>query len=103
MGRTLHLSHPSTTHPNYGPFILYHLNGVNAIAHLHNKELHANIHHENIQNDAPKHFNGVIIRDMGTFHRINKGLATIGHMVCDDLPNQKVNTKTKMKTLVAWS
>jgi hypothetical protein len=35
--------------------------------------------------------NGVIIRDMGTFHRINNGLATIGHMVCDDLPDQKVN------------
>jgi hypothetical protein len=39
---------------------------------------------------------------MGTFHKINKGLTTVGHMVCDDLPNKKVNIKKKMKTLVVW-
>ncbi len=39
--------------------------------------------------------NGAIIRDMGTFHVVHKGLATVGHMVCDDLPNQKVNIKKK--------
>ncbi len=31
MGRTLHMLHPSTTHPKYGPFTLCHLNGHNAI------------------------------------------------------------------------
>jgi hypothetical protein len=41
MGRTLHMLHPSTTHPKYGPFTLRYLNGHNAIAHLHNKGLHA--------------------------------------------------------------
>jgi len=46
--------------------------------------------------------NGAISRDMGTFHIVNKGLATVRHMVCDDLPNKKANIKKKMKTLVAW-
>jgi hypothetical protein len=33
--------------------------------------------------------NGAIIRDMGTFHKVNKGFAIVGHMVCDDLLDQK--------------
>jgi len=50
--------------------------------------LHLNIH------------DGAIIRDMGTFHGINKGPSTIGHMVCDDPPSQQPNIDPKMKTLV---
>jgi hypothetical protein len=32
--------------------------------------------------------NGAIVKDTGTFHGVNKG-PTIGHMVCDDLHDQK--------------
>jgi hypothetical protein len=45
---------------------------------------------------------GAIVRDMGTFHGVNKGLATIGHMVCDDLLNQEIDIQKKKKTLVVW-
>jgi hypothetical protein len=47
------------------------------------KMLHPNIH------------DGAIVRDMGTFHGINKGPLTIGHMVCDDPPSQQPNIDPK--------
>jgi hypothetical protein len=61
------------------------------------KMLHLNIH------------DGAIVRDMGTFHGLNKGLPKIGHMVCDDLPNQQLDIDPKnedvgildMKTIIA--
>jgi hypothetical protein len=31
--------------------------------------------------------NGAIVRDMGTFHGVNKHPPAVGHMVCDDLPD----------------
>ncbi len=59
--------------------------------------LHLNIH------------DNVIVRDTSTFHGINKGPPTIGHMVCDDLLNQQPNIDPKnedvgildMKTIIA--
>ncbi len=44
--------------------------------------LHPNIH------------DGAIVRDMGTFHGVNKG-PTICHMVCDDLLNQQLEIDPK--------
>ncbi len=38
--------------------------------------LHLNIH------------DGAIVKDMGTFHEVNKCPLAARHMVCDDLPNQ---------------
>jgi hypothetical protein len=33
----------------------------------------------------PNICDGAIVRDMGTFHGVNKGPLTVGHMVYDDL------------------
>ncbi len=76
--------------------MLYHSSGHNAIPppiaeqgiaykHVMNvfKMLHFNI------------FYGAIIRDMGTFHGVNKGPPITIHMVCDDLPNQQPNLDPK--------
>ncbi len=61
------------------------------------KMLHPNIH------------DGAIVRNTCTFHQINKGPPTIGHMVCDDLPNQQPSIDPKnekngildMKSIIA--
>jgi hypothetical protein len=50
-----------------------------------------------------------LLGDTGTFHGVNKGPPTIGHMVCDDLPNQQLDIDPKnenvgllnMKTTIA--
>jgi hypothetical protein len=47
------------------------------------KMLHPNIH------------DGAIVGDTGTFHGVNKGSPTIGHMVCDDLTNQQSDIDPK--------
>jgi hypothetical protein len=47
------------------------------------KMLHSNI------------FYGAIVRDVGTFHGVNKGIAAVGHMVCDDLLDQEVDIQEK--------
>ncbi len=39
--------------------------------------------------------NGATIRDMGTFHGVNKGLVVARHMVCDDLSSQEINIQEK--------
>jgi hypothetical protein len=43
----------------------------------------------------PNIFNGAIVTDTSTFHGVNKGPTTTGHMVCDDLHDQKVNIQEK--------
>jgi len=40
-------------------------------------------------------FYGAIVRDVSTFHGVNKGLAATGHMVCDDLLDQEANIQEK--------
>ncbi len=44
--------------------------------------------HPNIPNCA-------IVRDMNTFHGVNKCPPIIGHMVCDDIPYQQPNIDSK--------
>jgi hypothetical protein len=44
----------------------------------------------------PNISNGAIVRDMSTLHGVNKGPATIGHMVYDDLLDQEIDIKKKM-------
>ncbi len=39
--------------------------------------------------------NGAIVKDMGTFHEVNKDPTTTGHMVCDDLHDQEANIQEK--------
>jgi len=38
---------------------------------------------------------GAIVRDMGTFHGVNKCPLIIRHVVCDDLPNQQLDINPK--------
>jgi hypothetical protein len=45
--------------------------------------------------------NGAIVRDMSTFHGVNKCLFATKHMVCDDLPDQQFDINEIMKTLVS--
>jgi hypothetical protein len=39
--------------------------------------------------------NGAIVKDTCTFHGVNKGHITTGHMVCDDLHDQEANIQEK--------
>jgi len=71
MGRTLHMSHPSTTHPKYGPFTLCHLSGKcdcplaeQGIACKNVMKVFKMLH--------PNIPNATIVKDMGTFHGVNK-------------------------------
>jgi hypothetical protein len=43
----------------------------------------------------PNILDGAIVRDMGTFHGVNKGLPTSRHMVCDDLLDQQLGIDPK--------
>jgi len=93
-GKTLHLSHPSTTHPKYGLFTLCTSSewpqcdcplAQQEIACKHVMKVFKMLH--------PNILNGAIVKDMGTFHGVNKGPATIRYMVCDDLLDQEIDIK----------
>jgi hypothetical protein len=43
--------------------------------------------------------NGATIKDMGTFHGVNKGLVVARHIVCDDLSNQEINIQEKNENI----
>ncbi len=43
----------------------------------------------------PNILDGTIVRDMGTFHGVNKGPLAARHMVCDDLPDQQPDLDPK--------
>jgi len=43
----------------------------------------------------PNILDGAIVRDIGTFHGVNKGPPTAKHMVCDDLPDQQLDIHPK--------
>ncbi len=43
--------------------------------------------------------NATIVKDMGTFHGVNKCPLVAWHMVCDELPNQQLNIDPKNKDI----